>query len=281
MILFPVIEGWYCENQGYQHFLDNFLPIDGWIMEDLGESSTPSMHVYGLHRDLDTDKPVIYLQSGMHGNELPPVFFSRQFAIWIASPNLAPPSVRHLFEYLKNKYAWYWIPIVNPYGYEHKTRENEFMNINIDFQDRTQKETNIIINLFDRIKPVMSIDSHNWEQDQYTPCHTMATYKDGYRDRHFHRQLINNALKSIATLTHDTVIEYFHTSHGGRHFHTWAGEQKGSNGDYVISWLIETSRMRSPEIQTKEGINAMLVFCLQFDAWFRKGIQNPILNDIV
>src|SRR5690625_2125382 len=137
MILFPGIKGGFCENQGYQHYVDNFLPIEGWEMDDLGESSTPSMHVYGLHRDLNTDKPVIYIQSGMHGNEMPPPFFARRFCQWIAKPGDAPKSVAHLFEYLKNKYAWYWIPILNPYGWEHETRENEFMNINIDFQDKT------------------------------------------------------------------------------------------------------------------------------------------------
>ncbi|WP_040985542.1 hypothetical protein [Oceanobacillus jeddahense] len=281
MILFNEIKGWYCENQGYQHYLDNHLQIDGWEIEDLGESSTSSMHVYGLHRDLDTKKPIIYLQSGIHGNEFPPVFFSRRFAEWISRPEKAPGDTKHLFEYLKNKYAFYWIPIANPYGYEHQTRDNEFMNINVDFQDETQKETLIIKKLNERIKPVISIDCHNWERDNSTPCHKMAIYQDGYRNKFFHREISNNALKSLSLISNENVMEYPFNDHGGRHFHVWSGAQKGINGQYVVSWLIETSRMRTPEVQTREGINAMLVFCLQSDVWLFKSIQNPTLIDIM
>lgn len=282
MILFPTIKGFDCLNQGFQHYVNNDLHLNGWQTENLGESSTVGMDMYGLHRDLSSGKPVIFLLSSVHGNEWQGVFWSRKFCEWISDPSIAQAEVKHIFQYLREKYAWYWIPIANPYGYENLTRLNENgINISVDFEHKTQNETNIIINKFLGLKPSCAVDSHTWDDAQHTPSYTMATYKDGYRDRSFHRQLIKNVIKSLQVILGDKVIEYWYTAHGGTRFRSWAGEQKGIDGEYCISWLTECDRTASNIIQTKEGINALVMFFLQFDAFRTKSIHNPFLSDIL
>lgn len=250
------------------------FPITGWSMEDLGASSDATKHLKGLHRDLHTGKPVIFLNSSVHGNEWQGTFWTLQFARYIAQPNLIPTH-SHFFEMLKNKYAWYWIPVANPSGYDLDTRDNSNgVNINSTFHTQSQPENVIISNKVLALKPVMLIDSHTWE-DERAPCHGIGCYKNGYFDRTFYKDFLQNALSAISYCTEERVGNYPGDTHDASRLRSWSALQKSITGDNCLSWLIEADRLAPNNIQTTQGINAMLVFCLYFDALFTRQTLNP------
>lgn len=276
MITFDKIQGENCTNNGYQHYLDNFLEVPGWESENLGEIPTTGFYMYGLKRNTNKGKPIIFIQSSVHGDEYQSTFWARQFAKYIANPDLAPVKLRQLLREIDNTFAFYWIPIANPWGYENLQRFNkDDANTNADYGvTQYHLESIIIKNKFVSLKPVLFVDNHTWDNVN-TPCHRLYGRKGNSIDNHY-KIINNNWLSSTQMVTKEKVFEYWYPAPTD-HFHSWSTYQIGQHGLNCMMALIEADKTKANSIQTMQGINALVSMVLHFYIWCKTRIENPIL----
>ncbi|HHX40332.1 MAG TPA: DUF2817 domain-containing protein [Armatimonadetes bacterium] len=68
------------------------------------------------------------------------------------------------------------VPTANPDGMAARQRTNAAgVDLNRDWQDRTQPETRAIFDLFLQWRPALIIDAHEWTPDDPYTCHTIET----------------------------------------------------------------------------------------------------------
>jgi len=279
MIDFKAMEGTNYTKEPLATYIEN-LHLDGWSLENLGESSDSNYDVYGMRQtDIKIGKPWIMIRSSVHGNEWLSAYWCKDFARFLGNPILAPANLTHFFQQLKENYNWYWIPIHNPWGYINNVRVNiNGVNLNDDLGAMSQKENVILVDLFNELKPVCVIDNHSFLYE-FTPCHAMSIYEDGKYTRSMCREVLLNALDNIQRSTGGLMYEYNLSGHDPTKFRAWSARQRSSSGLNCMSWLIETDERAESAIQIKQGLNAVFVFCLYFDMWYRKNIQNPVNSD--
>lgn len=279
MINFTMFEG---ENHERETFYDymNGLPLDGWVLENLGVSEDENYDIYGCYLKSNVDgKPYIFLRSSVHGNEWESAYWCRYFSEFLGNPLKAPADIQHFFVHLKNNYNWYWIPIHNPYGYENNTRLNSNgINLNDDLGDLSQIENVYMVNKLQEYKPIVAVDAHSWDHPS-TPCHAMSIYREGQYDRTITQELLFRALNNTQFITQEKVSHYTSSGHDPTKFRSWLARQTSTSGLNTMVWLQETERLESVEKQIKQGFNSLLIFILYSDIWFRKGIQNPKNSD--
>src|SRR5690625_3314280 len=136
------------EREPFEEYISK-LPLGGWSLENLGVSEDERYDIYGMRLNSNQEgKPYFFFRSSVHGNEWESAYWARYFAEFIGDPSLAPAELEDYFIKLKFNYNWYWIPIHNPYGYEHNTRENSNgVNLNDDLGDLSQIENVYMVDL--------------------------------------------------------------------------------------------------------------------------------------
>jgi hypothetical protein len=258
------------------------MPLNGWSLENLGVASDPQYNIYGMELNSNqAGKPYIMLRSSVHGNEWESAYWCRYFAKFLGEPNTAPTQLQSYFINLKLNYNWYWVPIHNPWGYENNKRENNNnINLNDDIGTLSQIENIYLVNKFNALKPVSMVDNHSWENSS-APCHAMSIYRDGQYDRTVSQELLFHALKNIQCITNQKTNHYNSSSHDPTKFRAWTARQKSGSGINCMSFLIETYRYAPVNTQIKQGFNALLIFMIYFDIWYKKAIQNPVNSDLV
>ena len=113
----------------------------------------------------DETKPTIMLQSGLHGTEWQGVQYTLKFMEMLENDNYPDKDFR---EKLLNNFHIVYIPIANPWGYANTNETSRVggrnnsndVDLNRDFEDFTQQETNIIKDVILEYKPFAFLDVH-------------------------------------------------------------------------------------------------------------------------
>lgn len=266
-------------HENYNTFTERYSDLEEVQINDLGKSEDPEKNIYGIrHGDLE-NKPCIFLVGSIHGSEWESAYWTLFFMEMIANPQKAPHTLREYFRYLKDKYSFYAVPVANPWGFENMSRTNyNGVDANRDYDDKSQKEIQIITEKFSEIKPVLFFDNHLANINYHSFGTANSTCE----------RVFYEFKKSIRLILRDNTIDFyplggFESSAPGTG-REWASKQDNIRGTKTISVLLEGFRSLEQESYLQEkatfGINALLIFCLYVDIYLTFGIQNPLNSDI-
>lgn len=184
MIKLPQIEsnGYDGVHLTYEGYRSNFFHVTGWQEHDLGATDWDyegDSHVYGYSLgDLNT-KHVLLFIAGTHGNEHGTCYGLPYFMQGMITP---PPACRALVDKLKAMFAWFVIPVLNPWGFEFHERVNvNSVNLNRNYDYKwaeyvenpsdprdakgsapfSEKETQMVKNVVETYKPIVALDMHS------------------------------------------------------------------------------------------------------------------------
>lgn len=133
------------------------LSSTGCTVEDLGVCSDDTNHIWGLHYG-DAGKPCIFLTGCVQGVEYTNANILTRFMTYVASSTSAT------FQKLRDKFQFYAIPIINPYGYltpGGNVLNADGVNVLYDFSDFTTVEAVAVRDKALEYKPVFFIDCHS------------------------------------------------------------------------------------------------------------------------
>lgn len=153
----------------YSEYVSDILPVEGYSLQDLGASSDPNKNMYALSDDLNSHKPIVFLQACVHGVEWTVGHAVPLFLEYVKRP---PETHKRIFQAIRNTFNFYAIPCANPWAYENNTYNNyNAVNLSVDWGDsfQTQTETQKAIAKVLELKPYAFID-----------CHTMIQYPADY-----------------------------------------------------------------------------------------------------
>lgn len=97
------------------------IAVNGWVCSDLGASVEADKHLFRLTLGNPSEKPTLYIQAGIHGNEWRSTHYALAFASMLTDPE-APN--RELLDAVLDRWAIVMIPCVNPSGYIAASRTN-------------------------------------------------------------------------------------------------------------------------------------------------------------
>ena len=136
--------------------------------EVIGVDESGVFDMYAIHLG-NTNKPTIYFQSSIHGSEWKTTQYGLSFFEKLRDDSYPNKNFRDLL--LENFHLVY-VPVVNPYGYDQPLdetgeqirkdgRENvNGIDLNRNFDDRTEQETKNIISVIEQYNPIACIDMH-------------------------------------------------------------------------------------------------------------------------
>lgn len=111
-----------------------------------------------IENDMGYQRKKIGITTGTHGDEKNPVFGAFHFMKHLTEN----PLNMEIIARLKSVFDFYVIPVVNPSGYNLDTRENHnSVDLNRDYIDLTQAESNIVADWLDSNQFDYFIDFHN------------------------------------------------------------------------------------------------------------------------
>lgn len=275
MINIQSFEGVEFEHFGsYQPLLDYLNGIEGYDKHRLKDSySGLEINGYSIG---DLNKPTIFIDGQIHSNhEWGTSHHVAEFMKIIKNP---PPIYRRMIDRLKTKYSFYFIPCVNPDGYNRGRNQGSHndngvhIDRNFDYRweqysdvDRkgdfpfSETEAQNIRDVVLEVKPVAYLNLHTW----------------GGGDGTYVRQPQNNAYELIMSdyihsihLTNLDISKNYTVANGGPSSYNWVGEQDGLTGRKIISSVLETGNQGTTServVQSSNILNGLLLFCLHVD----------------
>jgi hypothetical protein len=119
----------------YQQMIDEtdskLVPL-GFIKEEIGLTEDGNFMMYG-YRLGDFQKPTMWIDSNIHGSEWWTYCFCLEFFERLGSLNFYD---KKAVEVLRETFSWYYIPSVNPWGFENNVYENvNQVNLNRNFDN--------------------------------------------------------------------------------------------------------------------------------------------------
>lgn len=107
---------------------------------------------------IGSGEQIVLAWSQMHGNETTTTRSVFDFLKFLCQKEAFQDEIRDF----QNKYTIYIIPILNPDGASLYTRENSnFVDLNRDAQDLSQKESMILRAVYERVKPQLCLNLHD------------------------------------------------------------------------------------------------------------------------
>lgn len=268
--------------------ISNFIAGYPGAVEDLGPSSDPALHVYGI-RIGDTDsKPCMFIQGGIHGqHEWTSCYWVRRFASYLVDPANSPQP--DAFYFLRDRLSFYIIPCLNVWGYENgpnvpyskdepQTRNNANgvdLNRNFDFrwdeapdsnkgqEPFDQPESKIVRGLVTTLKPVAFLDWHTWGNEQL-----QAKFGSRVIGAAWHDVLERRVTDRFRRVTGEPW-DVSSRGHGRPIAADWASTQTSRMNYPTLAWTPEISYMYPVETQMSLGLTANLAFALKIADWVR------------
>lgn len=164
----------------YPNILKREMPI--------GECEDGSpIQLYILNKT-KTEKPIILIVGGVHGDEKTSVFGIYKTVKFLLSSN-------KWSRFITSNFVVHIIPCLNVYGFNNNKRNNSNnKDLNRDFINQTQKETKALTSYInknkDRIKIIL--DSHNAYNEEFVSCKQEMKYFEEYEDVAFKLNLFLN-----------------------------------------------------------------------------------------
>lgn len=254
----------YTDYSQFETDLDN-LPTS-IEKHEIGTSSD-GRTIYGLSIGDYTNKPVIFVTGTVHGqHEWDGAHYTQQFMSLLANP---PSNLKRTVTKLKNKFAFYTIPMVNTYGYFNYDYKNaNGVNLNRNFEKNwdifegeigteqykgtepfSEPESKILKVLLETLKPTMYID-----------CHTHGTRETGLTTggNKAHEYLIRDLTYSVdAKLNKGVILQPF-TALIWSAVSTWATTLKAKTGGNCIGYFFEVEWLITEEEKATEALNFLL-----------------------
>lgn len=258
----------------YDEFISTCQAEEGWTIENIGPSSDPTKDMFGMLLGDPETQPVIYVVSSIHGNEWQAAYISQAFRRLLVSP---PPGHKETFEMLRNTFAWYFVPVGNPYGIQLRKDLPEGdrftgrynangVDVNRNFTAQSQPETQAIVSKFNDLKPVAFIDVHGIGYTRYLDI--------GVRDPDY--RVLAQRIKEA---THASIggkgIQWYSPEIPGS-TRAWATKQDSKHGGKCLAFLVEIEGEDAPEVTSYYGLNVMYFTALYIREWFRSGVLNPV-----
>ncbi|SDN98364.1 DUF2817 domain-containing protein [Alkalicoccus daliensis] len=270
MITFPQTTPPYYDKESYEQLAER-IKAEYEICEDLGVCSDGKRHLYGLCFGDTDSKPVIFMSASIHGEEWEATYWTMHFFNCIVNPGHALPEVRHLFIKLRERYSFYVIPVVNPYGFHHGIRFTEDgTDLNRQYENDDHPEVLIVKNKVKSLRPHIVLDNHTSK----LPSETIGVGGRGDKNIKLIGEYIMKSMKYIRG--HNDITWYRepvqHKLGIGR---GWVSEQESKSGNKIFSVLIEGARTGSLgtfKDKGEFGFNTILATCLYADNFLRKGI---------
>lgn len=123
----------------------------------IGKDVANTRNIYTVELG-NSSKPTIFIEASIHGNEWHSTIFLMRFMEQLRDNTFPDKSFRN---HLLARYHIVFVPIVNPYGYDNDARENQnSVDLNRDFFDFTQLESQAIRDSFISHKPFAFLDCH-------------------------------------------------------------------------------------------------------------------------
>lgn len=274
MMNFPALDGISYQLEDYETFIESCENEVGWELEVLGVSSDETKNLYGMKLG-DFRKPTIFVLSSVHGNEWQAAYISQEFRKYLIDP---PSEFKHIFRELTDVFSFYMIPVGNPHGFQAqkdydapldgtmnwvgRTNKNN-VDINRDYNNLSQPETNIIVNKIKELKPVSIIDSHGIGGVRYIGV-----------TRNDYDLLTEEIMKSIKFSIGGNIVWYDSPNPGT--IRDWATHLKSKYGYDALTHLMEVPGSLETEITSYYGLNAMLHIIAYVKEWLETGEQNPL-----
>lgn len=151
-----------------------------------GEDGSP-IQLYTLDKT-KTEKPIILIVGGVHGDEKTSVYGIYETAKFLLSSN-------KWSRFITSNFVIQIVPCLNGYGYNNNKRNNsKNKDLNRDFIKCSQAETKALTSYInknkDRIKII--IDSHNSYNEEFISCKQEMKYFENYEDIAFKLNLFLN-----------------------------------------------------------------------------------------
>lgn len=189
-----------------------------------------------------TDKPIILIVGGVHGDEKTSVYGIYETVKFLLESN-------KWSRFITSNFLIQIVPCLNVYGFNNNKRNNENdKDLNRDFIKTTQKETKALTQYIkqnkDKIKIIL--DSHNAYNEEFISCKQEMKYFDEYEDVAFKLNLFLNGK---------------YESNGKKTF-LWVcrSQNNGTLSDFInknkfIGHTVESPRSLTKEIHYPNPIN--------------------------
>ncbi len=142
-------------------------------------------------------KPTLFLTSSMHGTEWHSTQYGMKFMEDLRDNTFADTNFR---DFLLNNFCIAFIPVINPWGYDRITPENEYAQfnnlarytsngteLNGDFYSITQQETKNVVAQIDKYKPFAYVDMHMFQPEYNVSYERRLILANGQRETDYVR----------------------------------------------------------------------------------------------
>lgn len=291
MIQLQQLKGKNHTKEPYSDFIAGYGSL---VTHDLGVSSDADLNVYAVSVGDLTEKPVVFIECGIHGqHEWTSGYWLREFMHMLHDPSSTPyPEV---FWKLRSKFSFFAIPILNPWGYvygpsEHGSKENaetrnnkNGVNLNRNFdafweentdpskgsEPFSEPEAKMVRDAVQLYKPIMFLDYHTWGIVE----DLSGKFSSGSKNLKQHDFMIRDIADTIMYNTEENwIVDGFGGGDIGRPTsQDWAALQVSKTGKNTLSLSPEVSAGFDFETQMRMGVNSMLYVCLHLLEWYEKG----------
>lgn len=222
----------------------------------IGKDESNSYNLYTITLG-DPSKPKIYLMASMHGSEWQGAIITMQFLKQLRD-NMFPD--RRFRSEILNRYCIVCLPVLNPWGYDRKTRYNvNGREFNRDYNNWSQSEVRAMRDSFLSEKPFAFLDFHLM-QPNYMKYDIVVSHGDprtAYLSEYIGR--------SFTMKTGEPVTRWINSNNpetsGNSRF--WAVSNDSPNTDCIVSATFEITRYgkySNPEIM-EYGLYLLYLFC--------------------
>lgn len=300
MLWFPSFKGFEYSKLPIADAIQMVRDTPGYAVETLGPSSDGVNPIIGLRRE-NGSKPYIFIEGGIHGgHEWRTVYWVREFARLIANPE--GPQYR-LLKLLRESFSFYFVPCLNPYGYENGVRwngnlkEHTFqngetairgvdLNRNFDqFWDEydppepgwgrkgdypfSEVETQYIRDKVLELKPVFFADTHTWGSRTGATTYVTAPGKESLFP------MAVRCVQNMKLVNGRTDIYYANPVNRRGQAHIWVAYQRSSLGLFPLTATPETGGGETEKEQARLGLNHLMLLCLYTYSWVYERNQRP------
>ena len=270
-----VINGFVYSKQSYTDYVTSLNSV-GCTVEDLGHAQDGVTHIWGLDYG-DAAKPVIMLIGLQHGTEWQNAYILRQFMADLVNP---PTRNKKYFQQLTDRFRFYCIPVVNPYGYINNQAPNSNgVNLNRYYDNNWAA--------YDDTADKAGLFPGGKGSSAFSEAETVAVRDKllaldpvGFFDMHMLGGYLRSELLCLSAnapffdeiasqmggfdvdmVYSDNVADWPQAPH-------WACKQVSSFLANTIGGAYEPGLSSPVLAQSFMGLNCLLLFCLKVDSWY-------------
>lgn len=281
---YQYIKGFDFEKQPYGEYIQDTIDLvglDGYELQDLGVCSDGENHIYGLSLG-DPNKPTIFIQQTHGLQEWRTCYWIRGFAKELINPT--NPFHEFSMMQLRNKFHFYFIPCLNPYGYIHNVRWNANgvdLNRNYDYRWEefeseggtwgtkgdypfSEVEAQISRDKVLEYRPVMFLDMHTWGSEDGGTNH--LTSPDG-----LHFWWLGRDIVSSLRITYPQKPSYWVPPSERPTAPNWASTVKSYQGFYPFVANPESGGGMPEWQQAELGMTMIYTYCMHMLDWMENG----------